>query len=392
MSARPLFRDRRGMTLTELLVALVLTGLVLGPAFALLRQQQLAYALGVGRLELTQSHRFAMSTLDKDLRTAGSGIPLPNVQPTIVYAGTDVFAFNADYASRDPADLFAVYVDSSATPEMTDALTSSRRYVLPQTSFSYPDTSYRAGAGNSPAETIIFYFQPDATTARGDDYVLMRRVNDQTPEVVARNLLKTGTTPFFQYLELVTPASGPTEVDTVPASVMPLAHTKKIHGIPAMGDTLPYSRIDGIKAVVVNFTATNGMTGNRQQIRAVSRVIRLPNSGMAELQTCGELPGGVTALTDSLVGPAGARQVKLFWSPSVDENSGEQDVLRYIVWRRVSGTSDFGDPIGSVSGGSAKYTYTDGTAVAGTTYEYGVAAQDCTPALSATSVSPAITP
>ncbi|MDB4949809.1 MAG: hypothetical protein JWM27_2458 [Gemmatimonadetes bacterium] len=385
-------RDRRGMTLTELLVALVLTGLILAPAFTFMRQQSDAYAMGASRMMLTQNHRFALSTLERDLRTAGSGIPLPGVQPPLVYAGPSVVAFNADYATRDPADPFAVYVDTASIPEEVDALVPARRITIPGTTFGYPDTTYRSGSGNSPSETIIFYFTADASTPRTDDFVLMRQVNDRPAAVVARNVLRTGTTPFFEYQELVTPATGASYISSLDPTLLPLAHSAKLHGIPAQGDSLPASRIDQIRAIRVSFTVTSGQTNARQQSRAVSRLFRLPNAGMAEMQTCGEVPQAGSGPVVVNSGPAGGPpQVTVTWTPSVDETSGEHDVLRYVVWRKPAAAAEWGDPLGSVSAGSAGYTYTDVTVQRATSYTYGVAAQDCTPALSGIAGSPVVT-
>jgi prepilin-type N-terminal cleavage/methylation domain-containing protein len=386
-----LLRDRRGMTLTELLVAMVLLGIIIAPVFTFMRQQSDAFAMGSSRMMLTQNHRFAISALERDLRTAGSNIPLPGVQPTMVYAGGDVIAFNADYATRDTTDLFAVYQDTAAAPEEVDALVPARRITLPGTSFVYPGAAYQAGGGNSPAETIVFYFTPDATTTRTDDFVLMRQVNDRPPAVVARNILRTGGGPFFQYQELITPDSGASYVNTIASSSLPLAHTANLHGVPEQGDTLPASRIDQIRAVRVSFTVTNGATNTRQQTRSVSRLIRLPNSGMATVQMCGEVPQSPGAVTYVVgPGPGGNAQVTLTWGPSVDENGGEHDVLRYIVYRRLFSAPGFGDPVGSVSGGAATYTFSD-TPPPSASYVYGIAAQDCTPAASAITPSATVT-
>jgi prepilin-type N-terminal cleavage/methylation domain-containing protein len=375
-----LLRDRRGMTLTELLVALLLAGFILGPVFTFLRQQSDAYAMGASRMMLTQNHRFAINTLERDLRTAGSGIPVPGVQPTVVYAGSDVFAFNADYATRDTADLAAVYVDTAAAPEDVDALIPSRHVTIPGSSFVYPDSAYHSASGNSQAETIIFYFTPDAGTPRTDDFVLMRQVNDRQPAVVARNILRTSNGPFFQYQELVVPDSGSSYINTVANGDLPMAHTAALHGIPERGDSMPAARIDRIRTVRVSFTVTNGPTNARQQTRAVSRMVRLPNAGLAVSQMCGDAPQAPTAVAAAVSPGAAPHQVTLTWNASVDESSGEHDVLRYIVYRKPFSAASFTDPIGSVSAGSTTYSFSE-TPGAGL-YTYGVAAQDCTPAAS----------
>ena len=50
----------------------------------------------------------------------------------VVYADSSVLSINADYTSGDFSDVFAVYVDPSATPEETGALTRARRTPAPE--------------------------------------------------------------------------------------------------------------------------------------------------------------------------------------------------------------------------------------------------------------------
>jgi hypothetical protein len=136
--------------------------------------------------------------------------------------------------------------------------------------------------------------------------------------------------------------------------------------------------------VRVNLTATNGLSGAREVRRATSRAVRLANAGVAALQSCGDPPVGGGALTATpLAFPDGRRWVELAWSAAADESGGERDILRYVIWRRVSGSgSDWGDPFVSVPSGNASYTYVDEQPVPGTRYDYALAAQDCTPSLS----------
>jgi len=84
--------------------------------------------------------------------------------------------------------------------------------------------------------------------------------------------------------------------------------------------------------------------------------------------------------------------VQLTWAPATDENSGEKDIERYVVWRRPSTTPDWGDPLVSIPSGLPGYTYVDGSVTIGTTYYYALAAQDCSPALSAQALSGSVTP
>jgi hypothetical protein len=80
------------------------------------------------------------------------------------------------------------------------------------------------------------------------------------------------------------------------------------------------------------------------------------------------------------------------FAAATDEASGEKDVARYIIWRRVTGSADWGDPYESIPAGLTSYTYNDMVVDSNTSYQYGLAAQDCTPKLSSLRVSSAITP
>ena len=320
------------------------------------------------------------------VRTLGTGVPAH--QPQLVYAGPDVLSFNADYATGDASDVFAVYLESGAPPQQLQAATRGTRFLIPNTTVSYPDTVYRENGSNSPAETITFFFQPDATTPRADDYALYRQVNGAPPAVVARSLLQTGTQRFFEYLVLEVPPDAPTRL--VPAGTGALRHSVAIHGAPE--DVGPAARVDSVRAVRVRFTVTSGETGRGERRRAVERVIRMPNAGQAVRSICGDEPQSAAIGATVVVMPDGARAVQLGWYPSVDETAGESDVLRYIVWRRAGGTADWGDPFVSIPAGLALYNYVDQSVLPGTSYQYALAAQDCTPSRSPLSVTGTVTP
>ena len=74
--------------------------------------------------------------------------------------------------------------------------------AIPGTSFAYPDSTYLDGSGlPGPAETLIFFFDPDDDTDRDDDYALYRQVNAEEPQLVAKNLLRVEGEPFFRYMK-----------------------------------------------------------------------------------------------------------------------------------------------------------------------------------------------
>ena len=373
-----LARGREGMTYVELLVALLIASLVVMAAMSFFKVQGDALAIGTAKTNVVQNYRFALSTLSRDLRTAGSNVPAH--QPFLVYAGEDVVAFNADYVSDDANELYSVYVDTTADAAAAHALRRADRFTLPRTTFAYPDTTYLYKGNNSGAETIVFYFEPDATTPRNDDFVLYRQVNRQPPGVVARNLLRTPGRPFLEYLREVDTSAGKV-VQAVPAASLPLRHSVKIHGAPA--DTGAAAAIDRVRGVRLTVTATNGLAGTREQRRTATRTVRMANAGMAVLQLCGEEPAFGSALTAfGVVLPDGSPAVELRWSAAADEAAGEEDVLRYLIWRRRTGESEWGDPYLSIPAGRPAYAYVDEAVTPGTSYDYGIAAQDCSPSLS----------
>ena len=378
--------SERGLTLIEMLIALTVFSIVLAGALAFLRAQGRSFTLGTQRSAMLQNSRFAFDELERDLRTAGAGAP--DIQPDMVYADGNVVVFNANYASRTPGDVFAVYSDPDVPLGAVDAVRKSDRFTIPMTAVAYPDTDYlQGGLIDSPAETIIFYFAPDSTTSRTDDYVLFRQVNNQAPEVVARSILQTGTVPFFQYFEQADGAGTPV-IQQVPNGILPLRHSVPIH--LAIGDTLPVSRIDNLRAVLVSFSVTNGLSGSSERRRPLSRYIRLPNVGLATKQTCGDPPilgTGITAQPDLV------RGIDLSWNAAVDELAGERDVVRYVIWRRFAGDSSWGDPFLSLPpAGTPSYVYTDLDVIADSTYQYGLVAQDCTPTNSSLVASVAVKP
>lgn len=378
----------QGLTLIEMLIALTVFSVVLAGALAFLRAQGRSFTLGSQRSSMLQNSRFAFDELEKDLRTAGSGTP--DIQPAMIYADANVVAFNANYATRTPGDVFAVYYEPDVPIGAVDAARMADRFTIPTTTVAYPDTDYlQGGLINSPAETITFFFAPDSTTSRSDDYILYRQVNNQAPELVARNLLETGGVPFFLYYEQVTdPVSGTTVIQQVANGSLPLRHSVPVH--LAIADTLPFSRIDNVRAVLVSFSVTNGLSGSSERRRPLSRYIRLPNVGLATKETCGDPPilgTGISAQPDPV------RGVDLSWNAAVDELAGERDVVRYVIWRRFAGDSSWGDPFLSIPpAGTPSYVYTDLDVIHDSTYQYGLAAQDCTPSNSNLVQSAAVQP
>lgn len=366
-------RDRRGMTLLEMMIALVVFSIAMTATTAFLRSQSTALRKGVTNMDLTQNLSYATIQLMQELRAAGSNVP--SGQPDIVYADSNVFAFNADLVSNVSGDLSATFVDPDAPSGQVTAFRVSNAITLPRTSTVYPTVDYKTSSGvTSPAETIIYWFAPDASTSRTDDYILWREVNKGTAEVVSRNILAWTGLKFFQYQYLNAADTANEILSAVPTNKYPITFSGTLH--------------DSLRTVQVNYRVTNGLTGTDERIQPVTFTVGMPNVGTAIISQCGSAPvftSAVTALPDSVKG------VDLAWSRSGDEGGGENDVLKYVVWRRTPPATDWGDPLFAIPSGQTTYTYNDQTTTSAVIYQYAVAAQDCTPTLSGQKVSASVT-
>jgi hypothetical protein len=368
----------------ELLVAITVFGVVSAMALTFLKVQNQGLQRGLNYMATVQALRSAVGVLEQDIQTAGTHL-VPG-QPEVVYADGDVIAFNADYASRMADDPFAVFYDPDLEDQVGMSMRAGNGTVIPNSEFVYPDTTYLNHA-NLPgsAETLIFFFRPDDETVRKDDFVLYRQVNAESPQAVARNLLRAEGQPFFRYLRKVG-----SEVEGVSDHLLPLAHRVPMHGSPA--DTGRASLVDSIRAVSITLQATNGAEGEGERISKVTRIVRMPNLGLGQLEGCGSPPILGTGLTAAQgVAETGESVITLAWNRATDEGGGEMDVVRYVIWKRQPGTPDWGDPFVSIPAGNSTYSYQDGDLEIGETYQYALAAQDCTPTLSPITTSAAVT-
>ena len=373
----------RGFTLVELIISIAIFGVLVSAALAFMARENTGFQESVRRLSALRNARYAATALEQDLRTVG--INVASGQPELVYADGDVVAFTADYATNLPNDPFAVFRDRDAP--MRQVTLPRTAVTIPGTTFGFPSITYDPRPNvPSPAELLIFYFKEDDTTTRTDDYVLWRKVNHGTPERVARNLLHTDTDPFFVFGVRSAGASG---ISAVPQGQLPMSHSVDLHLSAA--DTGSAASIDGIRAVRVNFSATNGRSGADEVIVQMSRFIDLPNTGYQDLSTCGDDPLlGVSPTVALIAGPID-QSIQIRWTPAIDETGGEKDVVRYVIWRRVGAGIDWGNAYVGLPAGEASYLYEDQDIQAGETYQYALAAQDCTPTLSRLVASGAIT-
>jgi len=372
--------SERGMTLIEMLIALVIFLIVLAGAMSAIGAQSRGFNKGVEEMGILQNLRYGVQQMDLEVRMAGSNTV--DRQPQMVYAGVNAFAFNSDLISNVVGDISAVYIDPDAPAGHVTAMTLGSAGTIPGSSpaFTYPLASY----ATSNAETTVFWFELDGTTARGDDYVLQRRVNDRPAETLVRAILApTGGLPFFSYQYLSVPASGNPTLAAVPAGWLPLRHTAAQHG--TIADVGVAARIDSLRAVEVRYRVTNMQTGTAERIREISTIIPMPNVGVKKVQACGDPP--IFAQAVNAVWVDSTLAVDIRWAASVDDQAGEQDLIRYVIWRRVGGAGLWNDPIASIPSGAPPYLYSDPTVTSGLSYQYAVAAQDCTPNLSTQSLS-----
>ena len=381
----------RGMTMIEVMIALILAGVVMAAAIRFFKAMNVSVAGTVDRLDAMQNLRYGIQNIDRELRVAGAGTV--EVQPTLVYISSSVVTFNADLVSATANSPTAVYYNPDVDPNATNEATTAQRFTIPTTSVQYPDSTYRSSGGMiSPAETITYYFTPDTSTVRTDDYVLMRQVNNSPANVVARNLLAFPGRPFFEWLKTDTAGNLQTVSATAaaPYPALPWRHQAPIHG--SLGDTIQFGAyIDSIRAVRVNIYATNGKSGAQEITRALVTTVRIPNAGLTKQRSCGDAPIFARTVTATFTGTGSVPVVRLTWTPAVDETGGERDIEKYVIYRRTVAAATFDDALQSIPAGQTSYTFDDSSVRNDSTYIFGVTALDCTPLESTAILSAAIT-
>jgi prepilin-type N-terminal cleavage/methylation domain-containing protein len=393
VSAR-IAESRAGFTLIELMISLVVLSAVMGATLAVFRSQNSGFRLSGERLELYQNMRYAITTIDRMLRTSGAGVA--NQQPMFIYGGNDIVAFNTNY-THNVQDNCAVNINPNAPVGSFEMLPLASAYVLPNTAWTYPAMNYPAGP--CLAETVVFYFRPDSTTPDPLDFMLIQRINARPPEMVSHNLLPYPGRPFFEYFVhprtlIVPPAARDSLVQAnLPGSGVPLPiiHRAAVHGSPTdtLGDQSNSYHADSVKAVRINLRVTNGRGGAAFRTRDISTVVSLPNNGLVQAKTCGNTPllGGALTVTPNAVGDPPS--LTLGWPASVDEATGETDVTQYNIYRRLSTEPTFGSALITIPAGQpSPYLFQDIGVNVGQAYFYAVAAQDCTPSQSAMLANP----
>ncbi|MEP6689840.1 MAG: prepilin-type N-terminal cleavage/methylation domain-containing protein [Gemmatimonadaceae bacterium] len=375
-------RGRRGVTMIEMMIALTVLVVILTSVSLLMRNQAHALESHAGRLDAGYNARFAVNSIYHELRAAGSGVV--DVQPMLVQADSLSVTFNADLVASNPADPIAMFIDSTADSSVTLALTKAQPVTLPITGASYPDTTYELTLGIiSRAETISYWAEADTSTTRTDDYLVMRRVNNDVPRIVSRGVMLTPGQPMFRYFKRDTTGT----LLEIPQSSLPLRHVAAIHGSGA--DTGSFALIDSIRVIKIHVEAVYNDRDRGDVKRSYERIAPVVNAGLMHTTSCGALPAAVAALNAVALN---STTVQLTWNPSADELGGEKDVERYGIFRRVLGSTQWGEPFASVQAAAlTPYTLNDGGRTSLTTYIYAIVAQDCTPNVSSVTQSNSVT-
>ena len=368
---------RTGFTLVELLIGMVMTAVVMGAGFSLFRSQSRFFDTNQQRYDMMQNSRAALEESARVIRTMGAGVP--GSQPVLVYGDNNTLALNTDYIENDTVSTrWAAYFNAQTPVAETIAWDVSAATVIPGTSYTYPPMNFILGSGSpSPAETYIFYFASDSSTARTDDYILWQRVNNGTPTMVARNILAHPSgRPFFQYLAERNLSTGDTLI-LEPTANLPLERTVVTS---TTTDTAAATRPDSVRAIRLNLRFTNGQTGTAERFRDVQTTIQVPNNGMPMPTVCGRNPLPPTSFT-AVDTAAGSGKLWFTWGRSTDQDAGEMDVLQYILYRKLQGATTWSDPLIIVRriAGQATYTQMIAGNTPGVAYTFGVSAQDCTP-------------
>ena len=378
---------RRGYSLGELLLTLTITIGIFAAAVPFFTMQMRQLAQDVGRTDAQQTARYAQNTVDRELRNIGIGVQpmdasqgIPRNQPKIVQAHAFSVTFNTDLIANDTADVEAVYYDPNVANSLTLAMNTGATTTLPFSSKTYPDYTYRKNDRSmSLAETVSYWASADSSAPAGSSlYVLWRRVNDGPISLVATGIKIVSGQPLFKYSRVL--SSG--RIDSIPTASLPV-YWDQVASIADSIRTVTLT-VNGV------FNGFNLQNKARSFMRTVNSQTALANIGLAQRNSCGDIPLNPGSPAVARVTILGVDRIQVTWSASADETSGEKDVERYVVFRRLVGAT-WGEPIDQVGGSkSATYMWEDFDLQSGFTFEYGVSAQDCSPANSSMRTSAAI--
>jgi type II secretory pathway pseudopilin PulG len=373
-------RPRFGLTIPEILVAMTVTSVLIAATVPFFVAQARAVGSTAARTDAHHNARYAVNTIDRDLRVVGVGVA--DAQPMVVWAGPTYLTANGDLVSHT-RDASAVYSDPDAPIGEVTSLGKANRISLPTSlpSILYPDTTYWISATlTSSAETISYWLEKDSSSSNPNAHILWRRVNDSKPRVVAKNLVVQANQPPFRYFKLDSLG----RMVEIPQNTLPLYHSAPIHSRVTgtnRPDTGKSAMTDSIRAVSVRLVGRYfDKRRNREILDTAEAFVRMPNAGLHRLATCGETPlFGGAVLWESKPLPTGEPAIQLTWTPAIDEAGGESDVERYAVYRRPASELLFTEPLAILPAGTLAYSYLDTDVAQGDEFIYGVSAQDCTP-------------
>ena len=361
---------RSAFTLVEIIIALTLLSILGAAAVTFLVKQTRAVMVISGRLDAQQNVSFAIDALSHDLRVAGVG--LGNQQPMVIEANPYAVTFNADLVTTDTSAVTtATYFDPAEPESLTVALKPANKITYPLGTITYPDSTYYQSSGLlSNAETISYYFTPDSTTAVAGEYLLLKRVNNAAPTLLARGIVFPSGQPGFRYFIPGTAVNSRVEL---------LAPTLPLYF--KAGSVGPDTMLAKISEIRVQIQAMYVDPVEGDVFRSANENVPLLNAGLAHTQGCLSPPLAPATLTQT-AWPSGD-SVGVTWPASGDEIGGKHDVKSYSVYRQVSGSGVWNSPIYTIAvAGTPTYAFEDKAVPLGSSYTYAVVARDCTPSLS----------
>jgi prepilin-type N-terminal cleavage/methylation domain-containing protein len=378
---RPLMR-RSGFTLAEVIISMTLLAIIGAAAVPFYLRSLRSVAATAGQQDAEQAAAFSLNFVNHDLRLAGQGTVAG--QPGIVEMHDSAVTFNANLVTRDTtASTTGAYVDPSVADSLALGMKSSNQINLPLTTTKYPQTTYFQTAGVlSDAETISFWVTKDTTTgAVANTYALYRRVNTNTAQLVARDIVfRAGTDPApFRYY--VADGTFPNAVDSV-KSITPAWPNPLLYTTGATKDTLLRNIITVRMSLTMQYT--NPIT-KKVTYRTVDEDIPLNNGGLPNYAACPGPPGPPTAM-QQYVATANTLPTKdsvmISWQKSPDETGGFQNVREYMVYRKQDTATTWGTVLASHQAvGNTRDTLLDYPPLLTSPryYIYGVVAENCTP-------------
>ncbi|MDD4857836.1 MAG: choice-of-anchor J domain-containing protein [Candidatus Krumholzibacteria bacterium] len=397
-------RHERGFTLIEMLITLFVGALLIMISYNVLVSQKRAGDAQNQLVSAQQNASVALESLEKDLRQAGLNIDDFNGQPVFVDAAPYQVIFNADISS-------GIYGVPSMSKTKTVYLNDGTTYSPGGHTGEKIGTLLRY---NNNAETIRYTFDRDGNgivntsdryteTQNPSDYALYREENGTRSDMVAYGLRGKENypdgqlpQPLFKYYgdfnsDGVVRLWGDTDgngqlsqAEIAALTAVTVANLSKIVEVEISAE----AESPNMEASYVGPHSASGAERKYRSVVMTSKVRpRNVGTGSVDLHACGDPPGSPTSLTAVDTPKDAGESIKLTFTASVDELSGEKDVDSYTLYRRASGETDW-TCIGSISptGGGTYTIYDDihtldppGGPELGTQYYYIASAWDCRP-------------